>query len=125
MGGKGGGGWGKSGGKGGGKEMMQMLKKMQGGKGGMGGGAWGKGGGGPKTDPDCTVWVGSIPEGIPPEEMEANFKDAGKIVFFKSMGSGKSAKVQYSTKEEAQKAITMFNGCEINGTAIVVDPWTK
>merc|ERR1712060_809189 len=132
---------------------MQGAKRGMGG--GTDGGSWGSGGGvkkakvrpgnpdnpeNKKGDPERTVWVGGIPEAVTPELIEESFKAAGVVVHFKMMGTTKvqpgvvlsknnqgfkSAKVQYATKAEAQLAIAMFNGSEMDGAAIAVDPWVR
>merc|ERR1712187_834750 len=104
--------------------MMQMMMQMFGkGKGG------GKGGWGqsdrfkvlPKNV-DRTVWIGNIPEGITWKEMQENFGGAGncKRVEFTKNGQGFAL---FETAEEAKKCISMFNGCDINGSKLEVDVW--
>merc|ERR1712176_805193 len=97
-----------------------------------------------KGDPEATIWVGGLSPGATPEEIQDSFSGAGTVVHFKMNGvtkeaskgfkrakvetsnvGFKSAKVQYSLKEEAEIAITMFNGCEVDGIPIVVTPWVK
>merc|ERR1712039_339185 len=102
---------------------------MGGGGGKGGGGGWGgKGGGGNswgggKKDPSKTIWIGNIPEGISQEELEENFKQAGKVTKA-NLTKGRTGIIQYSTAAEAKQAIAMFNGSEVNGVALHVDEWT-
>merc|ERR1740121_3100280 len=101
----------KMAGKGGGNPMMAMMA------GGGGGKAWGKGSGGGRSggprDNSKLCWVGNIPEGLSEEELSENFKQAGTVkkAFFMK---GNSAGVEYSSAEEVQQAITMFNGAEVD-----------
>merc|ERR1740121_1240717 len=100
-----------------------MFQQMKGGGGG-GGKSWGKGnGGGHSRDRSTTVWIGNVPEGLTKEEIEENFKQAGTVKYC-SLGKGGTGKVEYSTAAEAKQAISMFNGTEINGATLHVDPWT-
>merc|ERR1711972_1145753 len=75
-------------------------------------------------DRSTTIWVGNIPEGITQEELGENFKMAGTIKKT-NLTKGRTGIIQYTTAAEAQKAITMFNGAEVNGSALHVDAWTK
>merc|ERR1711920_1029596 len=87
-----------------------------GGKGGNSGNSWG-GGGRKNRDRSATVWVGNIPEGITKDEISENFKQAGTIKYA-NITKGGTGIIEYSSAEEAQKAITMFNGSEVNGSAL-------
>merc|ERR1712083_366128 len=68
-------------------------------------------------------WVGNIPEGLSPEELSENFKQAGTVKKANFM-KGNTACIEYSTADEVQQAITMFNGADVNGSALHVDVWT-
>merc|ERR1711920_1164027 len=73
----------------------------------------------------ATVWLGNLPEGIGHEEIKTNFEAAGTVKRVQLIKQGKEGFAWFSTPDEAQTAIGMFNGAQINGQAIVVDPWTK
>jgi len=115
------------------KGMVMMPPFMKGGFGGWGGGkgggkGWGAGGGGFKVRDEnapSTVWLGNLPEGISQEEVKTNFEAAGTVKKIQLIKQGKEGFAWFSTPEEAQTAIAMFNGAQINGQAIVVDPWTR
>merc|ERR1712039_629671 len=98
--------------------MMEMFQKMAGGGGGNGRKSWGP------QDRSTTVWVGNIPEGLTQEELAENFKQAGPIKKT-NLTKGRTGIIEYASAEAAQKAITMFNGSEVNGSALHVDVWTK
>merc|ERR1719277_1826355 len=102
--------------------MMQMFQQMKGKGGGGGGGAWGgnKGGGWKSRDPEKTVWVGGVPEGITEDELKENFKSAGPIKQL-NLTKGGTGIVEYNTAAAAQQAITMFNGADVNGSLLQVD----
>lgn len=122
--------------------MVMMPPFMKGGFGAWGGGkgcgwgggkggnkGWGGGGGGGFKVRDenaaSTVWLGNIPEGTSHEEIKTNFEAAGTVKKVQLIKQGKEGLAWFSTPEEAQTAIAMFNGAQINGQAIVVDPWTR
>merc|ERR1712061_441408 len=96
----------------------------------MGGGGGGKGGGRKdwftvKDDnKDATVWLGNIPEGVTIEEIQENFKSAGEVKKAKFLAKG-TGMVWFADPASAKQAIQMFNGADINGSAIQVDVWTK
>merc|ERR1711920_779508 len=108
----------------GGNPMMQMFQKMAGGGAGK---SWGNGNGSKSwgnQDRSTTIWIGNIPEGITQEELAENFKQAGTIKKT-NLTKGRTGIIEYTSADEAQKAITMFNGSEVNGSALHVDAWTK
>merc|ERR1712039_1147504 len=113
-------------------EMMKMMQMMQGMKGGGGGGkgmggGMGKGGGGRKWDADKskTAWVGNLPAEMTEEELKANFSTAGKVVKVGITGKKRTGIVEYSSAAEVQQAISMFNGCDVGGSQLHVDVWSK
>merc|ERR1712060_380174 len=97
------------------------MKGMKGGGKGWGGKS---GGGWKKQDRSTTVWVGGIPEGITQDELKENFTQAGTIKRI-NLTKGRTGIIEYSTAEEKQTAITMFNGSDVNGATLQVDEWTK
>merc|ERR1711957_200611 len=102
------------------------------GKGGKGKG-WGKGwqvggGGGLTSFPaEKKVWIGGLPEGVTYQELLDHFGGAGKAKFaiaMKGKGAGTGG-VGFGTPEDASEAIQALNGSVLQGSAIVVDVWTK
>merc|ERR1711972_1146902 len=108
--------------------MMAMFQQMKGGGGG-GGKSWGKGGqssggkGGQPRDRSTTVWIGNIPAGLTQEELAENFGQAGTIKKT-NLTKGGTGIIEFSTAAEAKQAISMFNGADVNGSALHVDAWT-
>mmetsp|Transcript_43391 Transcript_43391/g.102188 ORF Transcript_43391/g.102188 Transcript_43391/m.102188 type:complete len:269 (-) Transcript_43391:90-896(-) len=97
---------------------------------GAGGKGWGKGGGEQKSqfnvlkqNVPSTVWIGGVPEGVTFEEIKENFSAAGTVrrVQLTKNGTGFA---WFSSPEEAQNAIRMFNGSIVNGSTLQVDVWT-
>merc|ERR1712174_133423 len=101
--------------------MMQMFAQLKG-KGGGGGGRWGEDW--KNKDRSTTVWVGNIPDGITQDELKENFKSAGNIKQI-NLTKGKTGIIEYTSAAEAQQAVTMFNGADVNGSLLQVDAWTK
>merc|ERR1712039_996940 len=117
-------------------KMMQMMQGMKGGGGGKGmGGGMGKGGkgnaggggGGQKwnADKSKTAWVGNLPAEMTEEELKANFSTAGTVVKVGITGRKRTGIVEYSSAAEVQQAISMFNGCDVGGSQLHVDVWSK
>merc|ERR1711920_969064 len=102
------------------KGMVMMPPFMKGGF-----GAWGGGFKVRDENAASTVWLGNIPPGTAHEEIKTNFEAAGTVKKVQLIKQGKEGFAWFSTPEEAQTAIAMFNGAQINGQAIVVDPWTR
>merc|ERR1712083_279618 len=102
---------------------MKGMKGGGGGKGFAGNSSGGGKGGGQPRDRSTTVWIGGIPEGITQEEIAENFKQAGTIKKA-NLTKGRTGIIEYATAAEAQQAITMFNGSDINGSKLHVDSWT-
>jgi len=73
------------------------------------------------------LFVGSLPYDVTNTQLEELFSQAGKIesaqvITDRDTGRGKGfGFVEMVTDEEAQKAIQMFNGYNLNGRAIVVN----
>ena len=59
------------------------------------------------------------------EELEENFGSAGKIIFCRLTSKTHTGIIEYSTVEEKQTAISMFNGSDVGGALLHVDEWTK
>merc|ERR1711920_760475 len=73
----------------------------------------------------ATVWIGNVPAGVTPEEIKTNFEAAGTVKKLELIKQGKEGFAWFSSPEEAQNAIAMFNGAAINEQLIQVDPWTR
>ena len=73
------------------------------------------------------LFVGSLPYSTMDEDLQQLFAQAGAVesaVVISDRDSGQSKGfgfVEMATDEEAQKAIDMFNGYEINGRALAVN----
>jgi|SRR3989344_6483601 len=73
------------------------------------------------------LFIGSLPYSITDSQLEELFAGAGKVESAKVItdrfsGQGKGfGFVEMSTEEEAQKAIKMFNGYNLDGRTIVVN----
>merc|ERR1712137_966052 len=90
----------------------------------FGGKGWGGGGGkGPRGNKEAKVWVGGVPETVTVEELKQNFEQAGTVVFSKKL-SGGTALIEFSTPDEAKKAVTLFNGAQVGDGTLEVDSWT-
>jgi len=85
-----------------------------------------KGGGDrvPITQPDCTVWIGNLPQGLTPTDLQSFMNQAGTCVRaeVKSKGTGICV---FSNEEEASFAIKTLNSTDLNGSIVEVDGWTK
>mmetsp|Transcript_35931 Transcript_35931/g.82505 ORF Transcript_35931/g.82505 Transcript_35931/m.82505 type:complete len:266 (-) Transcript_35931:149-946(-) len=94
---------------------------------GWGEGQSGAGGKGFKVLPAnaaSTVWIGGVPAGITHDEIKRNFEAAGSVKRVQLMGSSGTGFAWMGSPQEAQNAITMFNGSQVNGSTLQVDPWT-
>merc|ERR1712039_209481 len=103
-----------------------------GGMGGQGKGGNGKGGGGrgPRkhewtADKSKTAWVGNLPAEITEDEFKENFSGAGKVVGVRISPTKRTGIIEFSSEAEVQQAIAMFNGCDVGGSKLHVDVWTK
>jgi RNA recognition motif-containing protein len=73
------------------------------------------------------LFIGSLPYDATTSQLEELFSQAGKVesvnvITDRYTGRGKGfAFVEMATEEEAQKAIKMLNGHDLNGRAIVVN----
>lgn len=73
------------------------------------------------------LYVGNLPYSATDESLKTTFAEAGTVdtaTVITDRASGRSKGfgfVEMSTDEEANKAIEMFNGKEIDGRAIVVN----
>merc|ERR1712151_410521 len=83
---------------------------------------WG-GKGGSRPNKESKVWIGGLPDTITEEEIKQNFAQAGTIVFAKTLKGG-TAKIEFSSPDEAKKAISLFNGAQVGAGTLEVDAWT-
>lgn len=73
------------------------------------------------------LYVGNLDYSMTPSKLEELFTEAGQVVsadIIMDRDSGRSKGfgfVEMSSEEEAQQAITMFNGKEIEGRALTVN----
>ena len=73
------------------------------------------------------LFVGNLPFSTTDQDLQNMFANAGLVnsaTVIKDRETGRSRGfgfVEMSTEEEAQKAIEMFNGKEVDGRAIVVN----
>ena len=73
------------------------------------------------------LYVGNLDYGVTSEQLGQNFSQAGTVVdavVISDRHTGRSKGfgfVEMSTEEEAQEAVKMFNGTEVEGRAITVD----
>jgi RNA recognition motif-containing protein len=77
---------------------------------------------------EAKLYVGNLAYTATEEDLQAAFAQAGtvkSVAIIKDRDSGRSkgfAFVEMETQEEAQKAISMLNGAQIQGRAIAVNP---
>jgi len=94
------------------------------------GGGWGNNGGWGKSvkfevrKPEATVWVGNLPEGVTFQELKDHMSQAGEVKHAQ-LTNGNTGFVWFKDEASAQAAIMSLNGSDINGSSILVDPWTK
>ena len=97
-------------------------------RGGSGGRGGGGGGGGRDTgkggDPDCSVFVRNLPFSVNWQDLKDKFRCVGDVRYAeikqkdgKSMGCGV---VRFGSKDEAQKAIELFDRTRVEGREIEV-----
>ncbi len=73
------------------------------------------------------LYVGNLDYGITSEQLGQIFSQAGTVVdavVISDRHTGRSKGfgfVEMSTEEEAQEAVKMFNGTEVEGRAVTVD----
>lgn len=73
------------------------------------------------------LFVGGIPYAVRDEELAEFFKEAGtvtsaRVIMDKMTGRSRGfGFVEMSSEEEAQKAIELFNGSDVDGRKIVVN----
>lgn len=76
---------------------------------------------------DSKLYVGSLAYTITDEDLNKLFTEAGtvvsaKVIIDREMNRSKGfGFVEMGSEQEAQKAITMFNGKEVEGRALVVN----
>mmetsp|Transcript_31105 Transcript_31105/g.73734 ORF Transcript_31105/g.73734 Transcript_31105/m.73734 type:complete len:248 (-) Transcript_31105:95-838(-) len=75
-------------------------------------------------NPECTVWLGDLPEGIPFSDVQAHMTQAGECKYVATLRKGTGFAVMGSP-DEAANAIALLNGSFLNGATIVVDQWEK
>merc|ERR1712107_209254 len=73
---------------------------------------------------DSTFWIGGLPQGIAYKDTGTNFAAAGTVKKVQVLNKGQAI-AWFSSPQEAQAAISMFNGMEIDGSAIQVDAWNR
>merc|ERR1719473_1237246 len=102
-------------------QVLQMMMKS----GGKGKGK-GKGKSLRRFYPEKKIWSGGLPDGCQYKELFELLKPAGAkwVELLKGAGKG-TAGAGFSTAEEAQAAISQFNGAVVGGSMIQVDVWTK
>jgi RNA recognition motif-containing protein len=77
---------------------------------------------------EAKLYVGNLAYTATEEELQAAFSQAGtvkSVAIIKDRETGRSkgfAFVEMETQEDAQKAISMLNGSQIQGRAIAVNP---
>mmetsp|Transcript_14065 Transcript_14065/g.38466 ORF Transcript_14065/g.38466 Transcript_14065/m.38466 type:complete len:229 (+) Transcript_14065:67-753(+) len=71
-----------------------------------------------------TVWIGGLPQGIGHEAVKEHMMSAGSCKHVQVLKNG-TAFALFSSPAEAQTAIDMLNGSELNGEAIIVDRYEK
>ena len=73
------------------------------------------------------LYVGNLPYAASEEEIKAHFSKAGNVTsvaLIKDRATGRAKGfgfVEMATNEEAQKAISMFNGQDFKGRALTVN----
>jgi len=70
------------------------------------------------------VWVGNLAQETTGEEVDAHFRQLGEPIVAEILRKG-TACVGYSTAEEAETAISAFNGSELGGAVIQTDVWSQ
>merc|ERR1712083_998563 len=73
------------------------------------------------SEPHLKVWVGNLAEGTTWKELQEHMNQAGAtkwVEVFEGKGKGTAA-VAYATEEEAAAAITVMNGSELKGAALL------
>ncbi|CAJ1450173.1 unnamed protein product [Effrenium voratum] len=110
--------------------MSAMMAMMM-----MGGGGKGMGGkgtmGAVKGDPKQMVYVGNLDFKVTWQALKDHMKQAGKVQFCSVLTedgtewsrSKGMACVRFETEQEANNAIQMLNGVELQGRPLKVDHW--
>jgi RNA recognition motif-containing protein len=76
---------------------------------------------------EAKLYVGNLPYSTTEEDLRSLFAQAGTVVsvaLIKDRESGRSkgfAFVEMESQEEAEKAISMFNGSQLNARALTVN----
>lgn len=76
---------------------------------------------------NCRLFVGNLPYQVAERDLEDHFRAAGVVTSVNVMldrETGRSrgfAFVEFSTPEEAQKAVELFHGKELSGRALTVN----
>jgi len=84
----------------------------------------GKGKGKFTCKPDRKVWIGGLSKEVTRGKLVHHFKETVKPAIVEIMGKG-SACISFKTAEDAETAISVLNGSELEGKSIEVDVWTK
>jgi len=74
-------------------------------------------------DASQKIWVGNLPAEATSEDLEAHFQQLGEPICCQVLPKGTGC-VAYATADEAEAAITAYNGSEIGGALIKTDAWT-
>mmetsp|Transcript_81984 Transcript_81984/g.248613 ORF Transcript_81984/g.248613 Transcript_81984/m.248613 type:complete len:124 (-) Transcript_81984:128-499(-) len=85
-----------------------------------------------QRDDSCKVFVGNLSFKTRWSGLKDHFSQAGEVQFAKineDKGKGKgwskgTGMVEFATAEEAQAAIAMLNGSELDGRELKLDAWT-
>mmetsp|Transcript_141488 Transcript_141488/g.439819 ORF Transcript_141488/g.439819 Transcript_141488/m.439819 type:complete len:156 (-) Transcript_141488:21-488(-) len=127
---------GKGGGGGGGASapwVQQQKQQPWKGAGKGGGGGKGKSGGKGRgsynkrekiRDTSKVVWIGGLPEGVDFKELKAHAAQFGEPKWAETFGKAQGV-IGYGTEDEAQAAIAILTGTELNGSILEVDVWEK
>uniref|UniRef100_A0A7S1W628 RRM domain-containing protein n=1 Tax=Alexandrium catenella TaxID=2925 RepID=A0A7S1W628_ALECA len=105
----------------GGGVWKPMFQKSTGGE---GGGTANINGKNKIRNPECTVWLGGLPEGTLFKDVQEHMSQAGVCKYAATLKKGTGFAVMESP-EEAANAIAMLSGSVLNGAAIEVDVWEK
>lgn len=72
----------------------------------------------------CKVWVGDIPEGTTIDAVKEHFGMTGYVVK-DAFVRGTTGAVAFENEQDAEDAITVFNGSDLDGSCIKVDVWSQ
>lgn len=73
-----------------------------------------------RSDPNNTnLYVNQLPQGCDDERLNELFQECGNIVSVKCISEKRYGFVQFASVEQAENAIDMMNGLEVEGTPLV------